>query len=143
MANYPLGRLLWNQTQVVLSLVDSIYRAVIRPFGLAVIEWHVVNELYAQDGQRPSDLAQQVGRASTSFTAILDGLEQKAWIDRRRDVHDRRVVRIHLTEQAYKQQAEIEASILTIDTQLLLKLTEVDLEYIQALQKKLVTLVAA
>lgn len=141
MANLPISRLLWYHTQLVLSLIDSIYRVVINPFGLAVIEWHVVHALYAHDGQRAIDLATQVGRAPTSFTPILDGLENKAWINRRRDGDDRRVVRIYLTEQAYQQQTAMEASVETIEVQLRGQLSEIDLAQMQALQKKVTLLV--
>lgn len=137
MADYRLTRLIWYHTQLVLSLLDSIYRAVVSPFGLAVIEWHVVHELYAQDGQRPTDLAQQVGRASSSFTPILDGLEHKKWITRQRDPADRRVVRIHLTPHAYDQQVKIEASVRAIEVRLRTQLSDDDLEQVQAIQQKL------
>lgn len=133
----PISQLFWYHTQIVLSLVDSIYRVVITPFGLAVIEWHVINALYADDGQRAIDLAQKVGRASSSFTPILDSLEEKEWIIRRRDPDDRRVVRIHLTDSAYQQQTAIEASVVIIENHLREQLDETDLAYVQAIQQKL------
>ena len=142
MVNNPLSRLFWYHAQLVFGLVDNIYRAAISPFGLTVIEWHVVHELYARDGQQPTDLARLVGRSTTSFTPILDGLERKAWINRRHLPIDRRAVFIHLTDHARQQQAGMETSLVTLETQLREQLSQVELDSVQAIQTKLETLTA-
>src|SRR6185369_13299569 len=84
----------------------QVYGQVIEPLGLTVIEWYILRALYDQDGQHASELARAVGRAATSFTPILDKLQdrkdKKGLIERRPDPADRRAVRIYLTDEAHK-----------------------------------------
>ena len=65
--------------------LDQVYRSVTTIIEkhlsvateLNALEWAVISNLLANDRQRPTDLAKSVGRPSTSFTPILDGLESK------------------------------------------------------------------
>ncbi len=87
--------------------LDQVYRSVttIIEKHLAVdtelnaLEWAVISKLLDIDRQRPTDLAKSVGRPSTSFTPILDGLELKGYVKRIPDEGDRRAVRILLTKE--------------------------------------------
>lgn len=68
--------------------------------GLSACACHVLKALYEQDGQRPSDLAKVAGRAPTSFTPVLDTLEEYNFIRRKNSAVDRRSVLIYLTKDA-------------------------------------------
>lgn len=68
--------------------------------GLSACACHVLKALYEQDGQRPSDLAKVAGRAPTSFTPVLDALEEYHFIKRKPSPDDRRSVLIYLTRDA-------------------------------------------
>ena len=65
--------------------------------GLSAPSVHILNELYKDDGQHASELAQKIGRAATSFTPLLDKLQEAGLLLRRPDTQDRRAVRIYLT----------------------------------------------
>jgi len=97
---------LWCNLDIALRNLDQIYGQVVEPLGLTVIEWYILRALYDQDGQHASELARAVGRAATSFTPILDKLQdrkdKKGLIERRPDPADRRAVRIYLTDEAHK-----------------------------------------
>lgn len=67
--------------------------------NLSPIQAYILYELQKQDGQRPSDLAEKVGRLATAFTSILDSLEIQNIIERRSNGSDRRSIFIYLTEQ--------------------------------------------
>lgn len=88
---------IWCNLDIALRNLDQIYGQVVEPLGLTVIEWYILRALYDQDGQHASELARAVGRAATSFTPILDKLQNKGMIERRPDPADRRAVRIYLT----------------------------------------------
>jgi DNA-binding MarR family transcriptional regulator len=49
-----------------------------------------------------SQLAQQMNVSPPNVTGILDRLEQHGWVRRTNDPHDRRVVRVVLTEQGQR-----------------------------------------
>lgn len=108
---------LWCNLDIALRHLDQVYGQVTEPLGLAVLEWYVLRALYEQDGQRASDLAHTIGRPPTSFTPMLDKLEQKKLIVRRPDPRDRRVVRIHLTRKGKALQEQVRRSAREIDSQ--------------------------
>lgn len=64
---------------------------------IPAVQLHILNSLYEKDGQNASELASSVGLAATSFTPILDWLQDAGLILRRPDPNDRRGVRIYLT----------------------------------------------
>ncbi|MBI1279715.1 MAG: MarR family transcriptional regulator, partial [Anaerolineaceae bacterium] len=90
---------IWCNLDIALRNLDQVYGQIIEPLGLTVIEWYILRSLYEQDGQHASELARAVGRAATSFTPILDKLQNKDMIERRPDASDRRAVRIYLTSK--------------------------------------------
>jgi DNA-binding MarR family transcriptional regulator len=90
---------LWCNLDVALRTTDQYFRQYIRPAELTVIEWYILRSLYEVDGQHASALARAVGRAATSFTPNLDKLQTKGYVERQADPHDRRAVRIFLTQK--------------------------------------------
>lgn len=76
--------------------------------GLTAKQVHVLNALYAKDGMHASKLAAAVGTASTSFTPILDGLQNAGFVLRRPDPADRRAVLIYLTANGEALKPSIE-----------------------------------
>lgn len=106
---------MWCNLDITLRNVDQIFRQMIRPVGLTVIEWYILRALYEQDGQHASELARAVGRAATSFTPNLDKLQNKGYIERRPDKTDRRAVRIYLTDRAKKSRDEVLDSARQVD----------------------------
>jgi len=98
MAGQPTGTL-WLDLDITLRALDQVYGQMSESLGVNVIAWYILRVLYAQDGQRPADLVQAVGRPATSFTPVLDKLEAKGLIERRPNTSDRRSIGIHLTRE--------------------------------------------
>ncbi len=97
----------WCNLDIALRNTDQVFRRVVQPLGLTVIEWYILRALYQKDGQHASDLAQSVGRAATSFTPNLDRLSEKKLVERRPDPQDRRAVCIFLTDQGKEMQDDV------------------------------------
>ena len=108
----------WCNLDVALRNIDQLFRRVVRPLGLTVIEWYVLRALYERDGQHASELARAVGRAATSFTPNLDKLQQKGLIERRPDPGDRRAVHIYLTNKAEEVREDVVQSACEVDSQI-------------------------
>lgn len=107
----------WCNLDIALRNMDQVFRRVVRPLGLTVIEWYILRALYERDGQHASELAHAVGRAATSFTPNLDKLQDKSLIERRPDPGDRRAVRIFLTELAEEKRDEVIGATKDVDKQ--------------------------
>jgi MarR family transcriptional regulator, organic hydroperoxide resistance regulator len=138
MADNTFATTLWYNTQMLASIVESFYKMVSDPLDLTVVEWHVLQTLYRQDGQRPTDLAPAVGRDVTAFTVVLNSLERKGWIVRQGDTLDRRVVRVHLTDHAQQNRAQFDQSVTILETYLRAHLSESDLHDLLRLREQLV-----
>ncbi len=107
----------WCNLDIALRNLDQMFGRLIQPLGLTVIEWYILRALYDQDGQHASELARAVGRAATSFTPILDKLQQKDLVERRPDPTDRRAVRIYLTDKGRAMRNDVMRSAEQIDRQ--------------------------
>lgn len=108
----------WCNLDIALRNLDQMFGRLIQPLGLTVIEWYILRALYEQDGQHASELARAVGRAATSFTPILDKLQDKGLVERRPDPTDRRAVRIYLTSKGAAQRKAVLNSAEQIDKQI-------------------------
>ena len=83
MAGLVFDGSVWCNVDIALRQVNIIYRQELETLGLSVVEWYILRMLYEQDGQMASRLADGVGRPATSFTPILDKLQDKGFIERR------------------------------------------------------------
>ncbi|MBA3869964.1 MAG: MarR family transcriptional regulator [Anaerolineae bacterium] len=108
----------WCNIDIALRNLDAIYNRELEPLGLVIIESYILRLLYEQDGQMPSRLAQGVGRPATSFTPILDKLQNKRLIERHSHPADRRAVKIYLTAYGKGLEAEVKASTERIESRM-------------------------
>lgn len=79
--------------------VDSVYNDALSKFHVNLVEAHSVVALAEHGAQRPMDLAHAVQYPQTSFTPILDRLQELNLITRTSNTADRRSVLIALTEE--------------------------------------------
>jgi DNA-binding MarR family transcriptional regulator len=74
-----------------------------RPFGLTVAHFNVLHLLAgAPAGLRPSDLTASLVVDASSTTYLLDQMEKRGWMQRRRDLHDRRGYRVRIAPAGKK-----------------------------------------
>lgn len=97
-ANYSADQVvldLFNAFGRLRETLDSLYT----PAGLNEHKFLVLSALasLAPEPSLPSELARFAGITRSSMTDVLDDLEQRGWIERRRDPADRRVIRVSLT----------------------------------------------
>lgn len=117
-SNLRFNGSLWCNLDIALRAVDQVFRQRLRPMGLSVIEWYILRALFERNGQHASELARTVGRAATSFTPNLDKLQNKGFIERRPDEHDRRAVRIYLTDSGERFRRDVLESARDIDEEI-------------------------
>lgn len=104
-------------TQEIWDLQDDPYLKIIRPLveayqaifevggrhirsmGLTPPQFDVIAELGGTSGMSCGELAQSTLLAKASLTGILDRLEAKGLVERRRTPHDRRATHVRLTQK--------------------------------------------
>jgi DNA-binding MarR family transcriptional regulator len=87
------GRLLRRAEGLVTSLIERRLDC----SGLSFRQWVAVNVICNGTGVTPSDLARELGITSGAITRLVDELEGRGLIQRRRSGNDRRVIHLTIT----------------------------------------------
>jgi DNA-binding MarR family transcriptional regulator len=99
----PLSRLLAVAGHVVAMRWQRLMGShALTPHGLAVLAYLVEGSALTQ-----RELARQCGVSPSTLNHTVDHLERSGWIERLRDVADRRLVRLALTETGRRQLAAV------------------------------------
>ena len=69
----------------------------VRPLGATLQMWRVLAVLREQDGRRMGDLSETTSIEVSTLTRLVDSMERKGLVARRRDAADARVVALHVT----------------------------------------------
>ncbi|WP_067828128.1 MarR family winged helix-turn-helix transcriptional regulator [Actinomadura kijaniata] len=93
-AQWPIGRLFALAAQKS----GPVFAKLVEHTGVSPSGFLVLRALDGRDGQRPSDLARTLMVSPATLTTVADTLARYGHVERRRDEHDRRVVRLHITE---------------------------------------------
>jgi MarR family transcriptional regulator for hemolysin len=72
----------------------------VRALGLTRSQWLVINRLHRRPGATQSELAEMLEVEKATAGRMVDRMEKKGWVVRRADAGDRRVNRLHLTQEA-------------------------------------------
>jgi DNA-binding MarR family transcriptional regulator len=68
----------------------------VRPLGATLQIWRVLAALREKDGRRMGDLSQTTSIEVSTLTRLVDGMEKKGLVTRRRDPEDSRAVLLHV-----------------------------------------------
>jgi DNA-binding MarR family transcriptional regulator len=68
--------------------------------GFTLPQFSVISILAKNGEQKVSDISEKMGLSDSTVSGILDRLEQKGIIERKRDKDDRRVVKIYLIKES-------------------------------------------
>lgn len=91
----------------VARMMRSAFDRRVRRIGLTRAQWQVLSLLHRRPGLSQSELAEMLEVERATAGRMIDRLEQKGWLVRRRDPADRRTWRLHLTAEAEEVQAEM------------------------------------
>lgn len=118
-ADKGLGFLLTDTARMLRKLIDRR----LQPFGLTRAQWAVLAMLASRDGVSQSDLAEELEIEKSTVGRLIDHVEARGWIERRAMATDRRLWRVHLTEQARPLIERVTQVILATRTEMLVGLT--------------------
>lgn len=71
----------------------------LEPFGLTPFHWVVLCCLWDEDGLPTSSIGEKLQQVGGTLTGVLDRMEERSLVRRERDIDDRRIWRIWLTEE--------------------------------------------
>ncbi|MGB7756745.1 MAG: MarR family transcriptional regulator [Salinisphaera sp.] len=108
-------------------------------FDIAGREYAVLLLLEAHPRLWQSQIAEALGLDRTTVTYLVDGLEKRDWVARRRDPADRRAHVVGLTEAGEQALAEIKPAVTEAKKELLAPLSEDEQDQLRDLLMRLIT----
>ncbi len=77
--------------------IATAFSEEVRPLGATLQIWRVLAALRDKDGRRMGELSATTSIEVSTLTRLVDGMEQKDLVSRRRDTGDARAVLVHVT----------------------------------------------
>lgn len=115
-----------------LSVVNEAKRYLNKPLrgvNLTMNQWLVLKIIYLNRADTPTKVANIMNVDATTITRLLDALEVRQLIERRRQISDRRVVEIHMTPKGMEIADKIYVLYEDILGELENRLTQEDLRF--------------
>ena len=77
--------------------IATAFSEEVRPLGATLQMWRVLAALREQDGRRMGDLSETTSIEVSTLTRLVDAMEKKGLVARRREAGDARVVALRVT----------------------------------------------
>jgi len=77
--------------------IATAFNEEMRGLGTSLQDWRVLAALRERDGRRMGDLSVTTSIEVSTLTRLVDNVEQKGLVARRRDAEDSRAVLVHVT----------------------------------------------
>ncbi|MFI5304743.1 MAG: MarR family winged helix-turn-helix transcriptional regulator [Nitrospiria bacterium] len=90
----------------IFKSIQEYSEEVLKEFGVTGPQLWLLKILHSEDGTPVSELSQKMFLHISTVSSIINRLEEKGYIERKRTKSDRRLVLIHLTEKGLKIMAK-------------------------------------
>ena len=91
----------------VARLIRTIFDRRVRDIGLTRAQWLVLTRVYRRPGVSQTELSEMLEIDRASAGRMIDRMERNGWVERRPDRGDRRINRLHLTDEARRVHTEM------------------------------------
>lgn len=98
MSEVSISTMVLSTLRRIIRAMDLRSRQLERSVGLTVPQLVVLKEVADSDGLPVGHLAKRASLSQATVTTIVDRLEQRQAVERRRDAIDRRKVLLHITD---------------------------------------------
>ncbi len=98
----------------------------LEPYGLTPFHWLVLNCLWDQDGLPTSMLGDRLRQVGGTLTGVIDRMEERGLVRRERDIQDRRVWRIWLTDAGRELETVLPPHVQALRNQMLQGFSEAE-----------------
>ena len=78
--------------------IAAAFSEEMRPLGASLQMWRVLAALRERDGRRMGDLSETTSIEVSTLTRLVDTMEEKGFVARRRDAADARAVLLHVAQ---------------------------------------------
>jgi MarR family transcriptional regulator, transcriptional regulator for hemolysin len=88
-------------------LLRTVFERRVRAFGLTRSQWLIIARVHRRPGLSQSEIADLLEIEKAPAGRLIERMEAKGWLERRNDLADRRINRLHLTPEAERLHATI------------------------------------
>ena len=88
-------------------LLRTVFERRVRSLGLTRAQWVVIARVHRHPGLSQTEIADLLEIEKATAGRLIDRMEGKGWLERRADPNDRRINRLHLTQEAERLHALI------------------------------------
>ncbi|MGI1658328.1 MAG: MarR family winged helix-turn-helix transcriptional regulator [Desulfitobacterium sp.] len=117
--------------------IQQLFKAELLPHGVTPGQYAVLQCLWDEDGQTPTQLSERLFLDSSSMTGVLDRLEQKGLIERKPILKDRRALQVMLTDRGRQLKEPVLQAIKEANQKALANLSVEDAKILKQLLGKL------
>lgn len=119
------------------SLVASQFTEQLAPLGLEPRHFGMLTRLAANEGMAQQAIGELIGLNPTQMVFLVDELEQRGLVERRRNPADRRSYSLYLTDQGHQMLAKVRQTALAHQRSLGSTLTEDERQQLTRLLRRL------
>ncbi|MDB4949915.1 MAG: MarR family transcriptional regulator [Gemmatimonadetes bacterium] len=129
-------------TVALMRTADVVRRriaATMEPFGITTQQYNVLRILRgAGEGGLPTlEIAQRMIEEAPGITRLLDRIEKKGWVKRRRCAEDRRQVLVSITPEGLALLAAMDEAVLAADNGALGSISDADLRVLMRVMDRI------
>ncbi|MBD2126518.1 MarR family transcriptional regulator [Microcoleus sp. ZQ-A2] len=114
-------------------LLSRTFQERLEPYGLTPFHWVVLCCLWQEDGLATSSIGERLQQVGGTLTGVLDRMEERGLVRRERDMRDRRIWRIWLTQAGKDLEEVLPPIALEIREQAMAGIAEADRELLSRL----------
>lgn len=117
-------------------LLKRHFQAAVLQHGLTDVQFRVLSRLWRGDGATIGELARDLCLDAATVTGLVDRLEAKDLVCRRRDVEDRRSVQVMLTDAGRSLEGVLHAAGRVVEQKALQGMSESDVQQLYLLLER-------
>jgi len=114
------------------------YDSQLKEFGLTPCQFEVLMTLWEEENILLSELGRRVSRDGPTITGVIDRMERKMLVKRKRDSNDRRVVKVVLTAKSNGLKEQLSVTKKQILERITESLTSKEINQLEALLLKMI-----
>ena len=114
------------------------YDRQLKEFGLTPCQFEVLMTLWEEENILLSELGRRVSRDGPTITGVIDRMERKMLVKRKRDSNDRRVVKVVLTAKSNGMKEQLSVTKQQILDRITENLTSKEINQLEALLLKMI-----
>jgi MarR family transcriptional regulator, organic hydroperoxide resistance regulator len=95
------------KVRLLSQLLSRRVQADLVPYGLTPFHYFVLRCLWEEDGLPVSSIGSRMQELGGTMTGVIDRMEERGLLNRKRDRADRRIWRVYLTEKGRQLEDEI------------------------------------